>query len=338
MSAPYFFTDAEGEPGTLSPARYLASSTTYRFPLGHRLAGGWTAATTEPMRRDLFRLFVRLDYHADAFRELVLRHGVTDLSLPFGGPHVKMTGGWLYSDGTMHTGLDFNDEPNGQHPYPDHRGRTNFDVYAAADGTVAGWDGVKLLTLEHESSTGRRFRTQYNMLRNVPVRAPAGGIVELGMRVSEGETLGQVWDPPGNPIHLHFALAIPHHSTPGWTPDLTRLFPALLDQFDLSFTPTQQAGIRAFLGPPPWPPTEWFMVDPFGRFDISNRQTATYGPVARGLYYPVPPGVGTNAFAPRSHSDHQIAGAIPLVATHARHLDRLSVQPVDMGTMVALAD
>lgn len=57
----------------------------------------------------------------------------------------------------------------------------------------------------------------------------------------------------------------------------------------------------------------------------------------RGLHYPGPAGLGTDAFGPRDSGDGA-TGAIPWVATHARHLDRLCVQPVGMGTMVALAE
>jgi hypothetical protein len=168
MPAPYFFLDYRDELAVLAAASYLSDELVYRFPPGHRLAGARSAADMEPMRRDLFRLFVRLDYDGDAFREF-LAHGVSELVLPVSSPHTKMTGGWLYSSGKLHTGVDFNDEPQPFYPYAGHTGRTNFDVHAAATGTVVGWDGLKLLTLEHVATNGRLFRTMYNMVRNVPV-------------------------------------------------------------------------------------------------------------------------------------------------------------------------
>jgi hypothetical protein len=211
-------------------------------------------------------------------------------------------------------------------------------VHAAATGTVVGWDGLKLLTLEHVATNGRLFRTMYNMVRDVPVPPAVDGVVDMGTEVAAGQVVGQAWDPPGNVLHLHFAMAIPHQAEVALQPDLAPLFGQLARQFGVTFTEPERGTVRALLDDSPWPPTEWFTVDPFGRYDISRSDSATYGPVGRGFYYPVPPGPATNAFTMRPIGGDPGVDPTPLFAWHDALLDQVPVQPMSLGTMAAVLD
>jgi murein DD-endopeptidase MepM/ murein hydrolase activator NlpD len=340
MAAPYFFADINGNPIGQSPAAYLIRGRTYHFPTGHRLAGNQSLAKMDIMWRDLLRLFVRCDYDFNDFKSF-LSHGIQELVLPHTSVHVKMTGGWLYSNGSIHNGIDFNDEPQRLYPYPDHINRTNFEVVAAAEGTIVGWDETKLLTLEHVSNGGQLYRTIYNMMRNVPVATvtPGSVVVELGRQVAAGQVIGEVYDPPDNVIHLHFGMALPHTVPSGWMPDLTLLFNELSAQFSITFTNDQQRQIlNNWSSSRSWPRTEWFFIDPFGLYGISRQLDADYGPVGRGFYYPVPTGVGTYAFRDAAIGGDPGGNRIPLFAAEQKLLDNLSILPISMATLSAACE
>jgi hypothetical protein len=339
MAGPYFFADINGNPIGQSPAAYLLSGRTYRFPRGHRLAGNQSITTMDVMWRDLLRLFVRFDYNFNDFMSF-LSHDIQELVLPFTSLHIRMTGGWLYSNGNIHNGIDFNDEPNQLYPYPDHTTRTNFKVVAASEGTMVGWDETKLLTLEHVSNDGQLYRTIYNMMRNVPVvTVPSGSVIDLGGPVAAGQVIGEVYDPPGNPIHLHFGMALPHTVPAGWMPDPARLFNELSAQFSITFTSAQQSKIlNNWSTSPSWPRTEWFFIDPFGLYGISRKSDADYGPVGRGFYYPVPTGVGTYAFRDTAIKGDPGGDQVPLFAADEKLLDNLSILPISMATLSAVCE
>ncbi|MBL8927838.1 MAG: hypothetical protein JNM77_16640 [Pseudonocardia sp.] len=188
------------------------------------------------------------------------------------------------------------------------------------------------------------YRTLYNMVREVPVPPISGRIAEMGSEVFAGQLVGEAWDPPRNVLHLHFAMALPHEAAAGWRPDpeLGPLFGRLHDEFSLVFTAHQKQEIRDFLtkngSDLEWPRTEWFMVDPFGLYDIRKSPSGKYGPVDRGFYYPVSPGPGTNAFRPRQIGGDPAEDRIPLFAWHEALLDKVPVQPMSMGTMCAILE
>jgi hypothetical protein len=338
MAGPFFFADIDGNPIGQRPAAYLLAGRTYHFPNGHRLAGNQSIATMDVMWRDLLRLFVRFDYDFSDFKSF-LSHGIQGLILPYTSAHVNMSGVWLYPKGSIHNGIDFNDEPQQRHPYSDHTSRTNFEVVAASEGTIVGWDETKLLTLEHYSTDGRLYRTIYNMMRNVPVtNVSAGSVIDLGGRVAAGQLIGEVYDPPGNPIHLHFGMALPHAVPSGWKPNLSLLFSELSSQFSIAFTHAQELKIIKNWLSPGWSTTEWFFIDPFGQYGISRKSDADYGPVSRGFYYPVPKGEGTYAFLDKGIDGDFGGDQIPMFAANQKLLDNSSVLPISMATLSAVCE
>lgn len=337
--APFFFVDEHGNPAAWTPAKYLTKDWTYLFPPSHRLAGVQSYNTMEPMWRDLLRLFVRCDYDFQRFNTRI-NHSVTDLRLPFQGSHVRMTNGWIYSggtfDGQIHPGIDFNDKPMKKYIYPDHPARTNFKVVAPSDGTIVGWDREKHLTIEHSVQGTPRYRTIYNMVRNVPVKE-ARRVLILGRFVRAGDVIGEVWDPPENEIHLHFGLAVSHTVRPTWGPNLAQLSSALEDR-GIELDQGQIDGVLRKWSDYPWQRTEWFFVDPFGLYDVSRSWSANYGPVGRGFYYPVPRGAGTYAFRDEAVGGDPGGDRIPLFAASQALRDNLSVQPLSMGTLAAVLE
>jgi hypothetical protein len=342
VSAPYFFQDAYGKPSPpdpddLAPIDYLQPGVTTQFPAGHRLAGKQTDATKEPMRRELFSLFVRCGYNRDRFEDF-LRHPIRDLDLPFSSAHITMSNAWVYDDGVSHTGFDINDQPFREYSYPDHTTRTNFAVHAMAPGTVVGWDGTKLLILEHHTGEGELFRSLYNHMRDVPVEPITGGVITLGRSVGRGERIGEVWNPDDRRIHLHFAVFLPHTASPPPKPDPGRLFAELEGQFGVVFTPSEQRIVGSLIGKGPRRFREWYPIDPFGCYDHLWSAQPGYGPLVRSFYYPVPVGIGPYAFRNTSLAGEPGGDGIPLFAGNDDLLANLSVGPLSMATLCALGE
>lgn len=328
MPPPYFFADFQGHEAGQTAASYLVQGRSYRFPAGHRLAGDQTITTMEVMQRNMLRLFVRFDYDFEAFKAF-LNHDIQDLLLPYDSAHVNLVNGWSRDLAGRHHGLDFNDAPRPRSPFPDHPSRTTFNFLSAADGTVVGWDEVKLLTLEHVASNGKLYRTLYNMMDLALPVPTSPALVELGGAVAAGELLGRAM--VQTRIHLHFAMAVPHTVPVGWTQDTKRLFDELCTQFGLTFQDqAERDSIVAKLDDPIWPRTEWFIVDPFGLYGMD----ADYGP--EGFYYPVPPGVGTYAFRDGAIAGDSGGDRIPNFAASERLRANLSVQPLSLGTLFAV--
>lgn len=334
---PYFLCDGDGRTSVLSPASYVGRRRT-RFPSNHRLAGLQSRNSMEKMQRSLMHLLIRCDYDVDLFLSY-LNHGIDEMVIPYVSRHVGMRGGWVYPNGSFHGGLDFNNRPLENYPYRDLPRLTNFDVVAAADGTIVGWDEVKLLTVEHTARSGRRYRTVYNMLRNVPVDDdPGRSVIRLGTPVNQGQVIGETWDPPGNPIHLHFGMFLEHSARPGWAPNTAALFLELTNLFDLDFEDADRDRIigeldldPATLEPrTPWPETEWYPVDPFGVYGQSRSSQTDYSLVYNGFYYPVPKGPGTYAFKDPS------GDRIPYLAASRPLKQDLSVQALSLATAAAL--
>lgn len=338
---PYYFADLNGNRAMKGPSDYVVAGRISRFPSSHRLAGDQTISTMEPMRQDLFRLFVRLECDADAFRSF-LSHGIQDLLLPFSSVHVRTHAVWLIpKNGELHAGSDFKDAPLNHHPYSDHRARTFFDVLSVGDGTIVGWDENKLLTVEHVSCCGKLYRIFYNMMKDAPVAAASGNILTLGGAVTAGQVLGRAWNPDGRSldnIHLHFGMSLRQTVPAGWSPNFDPLFTQLAEGFGVTFSAAQRVAILENLGSLPWKRSEWFCIEPFGRYDTFSEGNATYGPLSHGFYYPVPNGLHTYSFR-----DAQIAGdpggeRIPLFAGSRALLDNVSVGPLSMATLSAVSE
>ena len=351
MPAPYFFIDGNGDPPDKhdnAPSEYVRIDRKLKFPPSHRLAKVRKFEDMEPMRRELISLFVRCDYDFAAFQSF-LNHNVRDLMLPFSSVHMRTSETWIYGrgddprDGNSHTACDFNDNPLPGHSYPDHPERTHFPVHAAASGTIVGWDETKLLTLEHTADDGSRYRTLYNMMRDVPVAPASGDVLTLGGAVHSGQRIGEAWNgkpaqPPHVGIHLHFAMFLPHTVPRTWRPDLAPLFDELKCQFKIRYNSREREDIETLLGPTPWRTTEWYPVDPFGLYDIFDSSHSGYGPVGRGFYYPVPRGVGPYAFRDVGINGDPGGDRIPLFAGNLELLGNLSVSPVSMATICALGE
>ncbi len=337
-SRPYFFLGYTGAPVRWQTASYVRAGVTYRFPSEHRLAPFVIGSDMEPMERTLTRLFIRCDYDYERFVG-ELKHGIQALALPFASRHVGHRGAWLYPSGDFHGGLDFNNLALAPHPYSDVGEISSFDVLAAADGTVVGWDGRQLLTLEHVSDDGKLYRTFYNMMRNVPV-VELGAVFEMGTRVRQGDVIGESYGPGTNRIHLHFGMNIRFVSDEGWQPDGTRLFEELNRQFGLVFDDDEQkliarsAGLTDDLTKPtrPWGAVEWFPVDPYGVYGLSSgvHGINDYAPTYSGAYYPIAEGIGTYSF--RDPEGERV----PYRAASAQLRNNLSVQAISLGTSAAL--
>ncbi len=337
---PYFFLDAEDRPKTSTVGRYvyLDPNGTYVFPTGHTYPGSHKGSELPPMWRDLLRLMVRLDYDEDRFLGEYVRHGITELALPFTSARVRMSQAWVYynkpknPDNRIHFGLDFND---GILSLP----RTNFEVVAAADGTLVGWDPkVGRIALEHVSENGRRFRTLYGHLHSTELvpddsDQPAKAVFPMGRLVQRGERVGLTGMRDTESIHLHWMFALPSTIPDGWTPDPPG-FQTWVEQ-------RWQGRIEI-----PWPgrwndswaKTEWFFFDPFGIYD-RLRPTYPYIPGYQQscFYYPVTRGPGTYAFGASTESPHQ-EDRIPYFSAVPALRDDLAVGPISLGAMSVLGE
>lgn len=344
---PYWFKDRRGHLNLQRAASYLTGSSQYRFPASHRLADttadfiSFNKVSLPSLRRNLLRLFVRCDYDVEVFFEH-LNHDIRNLALPFTSRHINMTGGWLYPSGESHTGFDFAKQPQARQKYPDITEREDFAVVAVADGTIVGWDGVKLLTLEHESPSGRLFRTAYNMLRDTGVeKVPGGNAYEMGRFISRGEVIGYAHDAPHsafstdrNTRHLHFAMFLSHEIPASWQPNRADLFTKLEENFGIVVPDADRPAVEAQLDDEPgvvkWKTEEWFPVDPFGIYGRSETNHTDYGFVSPDMFNPVPAGVMPYAF------EDPTGDRIPYFAGTKELRDDLSVQPLSLGTMAAM--
>jgi len=343
--SPYLFRDANGDINVQRKANYLRRIARYRFPPKHRLAGEpWIGGNMETLRRTLIRLFVRCDFDLDAMFEQ-MDHDIRGLALPFTSRQVSMEDGWVYAERNAHTGFDFVRTP-GRQQYPDLTERKDFEVVAVADGTVVGWDGFKLLTLEHRSPSGRLYRTAYNMLRDVSISRDGNGTYQMGAFVQRGQRIGVAYDAPASALsdrrnrkHLHFAMFLSHESSQDWLPPSSdEVLYRLESELGLQMSERERGAIVADLeldelpgqAAAPWQTIEWFPVDPFGIYGRTSRDQTDYGFVAPDLYNPVPKGLMPYAF------EDPTGDRIPyFAATDALRAD-LPVQPVSLGTMVAM--
>lgn len=126
------------------------------------------------------------------------------LTLPFSDPQVRVTQGWLYDWGSLHSGLDY--LLSGSNSYQGQ----SFDVVAAADGWACGnctGRQGNAVWIKH-TINGQTYYTYYGHLASMEQTIPIGDQKNT-VWVQRGQKIGVSGSTGASTVHLHFQVSLP---------------------------------------------------------------------------------------------------------------------------------